>query len=291
MGFWAVTRFDGLRQVYLEVRDDSYGLEAGDSHLWTDSFCINMVAGRTPRIAPDAMAVPEYREAGVAEALEIGAYIGVPIYAPDGGVFGTICGLDPRRQGPELAEHRLLLDLLGGLLTTILDADLRRTALARELETALASAEIDQLTGLLNRRGWERYVTIEDARLRRFGDTGAVVMLDLDGLKRMNDANGHAAGDAHLQVAATAIASAARASDVVARLGGDEFALICRDLGESECAALVVRIADSLAKVRVSASIGHAPYTIGGGLLGAIQAADASMYAKKQMVKERRSTR
>ena len=51
MGFWAVTRFDGLRQLYLEVRDTSYGVGPGGSHIWEDSFCINMVAGKRPRIA------------------------------------------------------------------------------------------------------------------------------------------------------------------------------------------------------------------------------------------------
>ena len=52
LGFWAVTRYDGVRQLYLEVRDDAYGLGPGGSHLWTDSMCIDTVAGRTPSIAP-----------------------------------------------------------------------------------------------------------------------------------------------------------------------------------------------------------------------------------------------
>jgi len=87
MGFWAVTRFDGLRQLYLEVRDDSYGLGPGGSHLWEDSFCINMVTGMTPQIAPDAMAIPEYAASCVAAQIDIGAYVGIPITRADGELF------------------------------------------------------------------------------------------------------------------------------------------------------------------------------------------------------------
>lgn len=105
MGFWAVTRFDGERQLYLEVRDDSYGLGPGGSHLWDDSFCINMVAGKTPRIAPDAMAVPEYATAGVAKQIDIGAYVGIPTPAPVVSCSGP-CVVSTRRRSPTRCWRR-----------------------------------------------------------------------------------------------------------------------------------------------------------------------------------------
>ena len=97
MGFWAVTRFDGERQVYLEVRDSAYGLAAGGSHRWEDSFCINMVAGRTPQIAPDAKAIPEYAAAGVSEQISIGAYIGMPTIEQTGPSLGPSAASTPQR--------------------------------------------------------------------------------------------------------------------------------------------------------------------------------------------------
>lgn len=283
LGFWAVTRYDGVRQLYLEVRDDAYGLGPGGSHLWEDSMCINMVAGTTSRIAPDAMAVPEYAAAGVAQQIDIGAYIGIPIVRADGELFGTLCGLDPAPQSEELLQqHAPLLDILGMLLSTILDADLERTRQARALERAELAAESDQLTGLLNRRGWDRYTEIEESRFQRFGDPGAVVVIDLDRLKEVNDSQGHAAGDELIKLAARVIRDTVRDSDVVARLGGDEFGIIVSNAVPEECQRLIDRIVANFQEAGVSGSIGHAPYTVVAGFPGAFAAADAAMYEHKQ---------
>jgi len=282
MGFWAVTRFDGDRQLYLEVRDDSYGTSAGGSHPWKDSFCVNMVAGRTPEIAPDAMSVPEYAASGVAQQIHIGAYVGIPIRRADGELFGTLCGLDPMQKDDSLLEQAPLLHILGMLLSTILEADLQRTAAARELERVQLIAEADELTGLLNRRGWNRFMEIEEARFRRFGDPGAVIMIDLDQLKEVNDTHGHAAGDEYIRLAARVLEETIRTTDVVARLGGDEFGVIARNVLPAECDRLVERILVGFANVNVAGSIGHAPYTVVAGFPGALAAADAAMYDQKR---------
>jgi diguanylate cyclase (GGDEF)-like protein len=282
MGFWAVTRYDGYRQLYLEVRDWTYGKEPGDWHLWDDSFCINMVAGRTPQIAPDAMSVSEYANSGVADALDIGSYIGVPIHRPDGELFGTLCGLDPAVRSDELLHHQPLLQVLGSLLSTVLEADLQRTAVERELERVRLTADTDPLTGLFNRRAWDRYMQLEEARLRRFGDPGAVIVIDLDQLKAINDTQGHAAGDQHIRCAARVIAATVRSIDVVARLGGDEFGVIATDLIPTDCQILVERILEALETAGIAGSIGQASYTIGEGLRRAHEQADADMYTHKR---------
>ena len=282
MGFWAVTRFDGLRQLYLEVRDDSYGLDAGGSHLWEDSFCVNMVAGKTPRIAPDAMAIPEYAASGIAGQINIGAYVGIPITRADGELFGTLCGLDPAPRSDEMLQHGPLLDILGMLLSTILETDLERTRQARLLERAEAAAESDQMTGLFNRRGWDRYMEIEEARFRRFGDPGAVLVIDLDGLKEVNDTLGHQAGDELIRLAASVIHETIRDCDIAARLGGDEFGIIATNVVPADCDLLVSRILAGFENTGVSASVGHAPYTVVAGFPGAFAVADEAMYAEKQ---------
>ncbi|CAN5590322.1 hypothetical protein BH23ACT3_BH23ACT3_05870 [soil metagenome] len=281
MGFWAVTRYDGERQLYLEVRDDSYGLAAGGSHQWEDSFCINMAAGRSPQIAPDAMAVPEYARSGVARQIDIGSYVGIPIHRSDGELFGTLCGLDPSVRSEEMLQHAPLLQLLSTLLSTILEADLHRTQIERDLERAELAAETDQLTGLFNRRGWDRYIELEEARFRRFGDPGSVIVVDLDRLKVINDTDGHQAGDRYIFRAAEALVEAVRSSDVVARLGGDEFGVIAMNVGPAETEQLVDRIMASFEHFGVAGSVGHAPYTIVAGFPGAFEAADAAMYEEK----------
>lgn len=282
LGYWAVTRHDGTDQLYLEVRDDSYGTAAGDAHAWSDSFCQYMVDGRAPQVAPDAMAVPAYASAGVANQLPIGAYVGIPIASADGGLFGTICGLDPDVQSAELERHAPLLTMLSGLLSMVLAADLARTELERERERTAREATTDVLTGLLNRRGWDAAVTAEEARHRRFGDPSVVMVIDLDRLKEINDTQGHEAGDRHLVRAAGALRSCLRETDYVARIGGDEFALIATSTTPAAASSLVSRLHTALDAAGVSGSIGHAPYTIVAGFPGAFAEADAAMYEQKR---------
>jgi len=282
LGYWAVTRFDGDRQLYLEVRDDAYGLGPGDSHPWADSFCVRMLAGDGPRVAPDAMAVPAYAEAGVARKIPIGAYVGIPLVRGDGTLFGTICGLDPERQVEGLTEHEPLVILLSRLLGMVLDADIERVEAARAAERAELAADTDVLTGVLNRRGWERVCRIEESRVRRFGDPTAVVVVDLDDLKGINDREGHAAGDRYLVAAAQALRATVRDIDHVARLGGDEFAVLATRLTSLEATGLVERLRAALADGGVTASLGWAAHDMHTGLAATLDRADAAMYADKR---------
>ena len=87
-------------------------------------------------------------------------------------------------------------------------------------------AHHDALTGLLNRRGFERELAEHLRRMRRYGGEGALVVLDLDAFKVVNDTLGHHAGDELVVSAATALAARLRETDVLARLGGDEFAVL-----------------------------------------------------------------
>lgn len=282
LGLWTVSRYDGTDQVYLAVADDTYGTGPGATVPWSDTLCREMVAG-APQIAPDAMAVPEYAAAGVAASVAIGTYVGVPIQRSDGRLFGTLCGIDPDRHpdAEALHAHAPLIQLLGTLLSTVLEADLARTAAHRRAESARLEAESDALTGLLNRRGWDRYLAAEEDRYRRFGDPGSVVILDLDRLKEINDTQGHGAGDQHIRLAAHTLRDTVRSTDVVARLGGDEFGVVATNTSPEDTRALVVRLQDALTDAGVSGSFGHAPYTIVSGFPGAWKAADEAMYAEK----------
>ncbi len=282
MGFWSVTRYDGERQVYLEVDAPDYGTAVGDSVAWSESLCQHAVVGDAPEVAPDVEQVEIYRTAPVRETVAIGAYIGVPIYRGNGELYGTLCGLDPAPRGAELTDHHPLLRLLTGLLGTVLEADLEHTAIERDLERAELAAETDALTGLLNRRGWDRVLTMEEDRYRRFGDACTVVVVDLDDLKVVNDSQGHDAGDAYLQLAARTLTAAVRPTDVVARLGGDEFGVLLDGVGSERAVSLVQRLQATLDECGAAGSCGHASYTIAGGLARAVRDADAAMYAQKR---------
>ena len=286
LAFWAVTRVENGRQTYLTVQDSAYGLVAGGSHAWDASFCIHMAARRAPAVAPDAQRVPVYAAAGVNEAIGIGAYAGAVIADADGGVFGAICGLDPQVQPEQLAEVEPLLGLLSRLLTVALVADRERRAVQLQAERYQLAAEVDALTGVHSRTAWERILADEAASYRLLADPTAVVAVDLDELKTVNDRDGHAAGDALLQRAARAIAAGVRADDPVARLGGDEFAVLLRRCTREAADDRAREIRSSLDAAGVRASVGVAAAAPADGLEGAVQAADRAMYEEKRRRRE-----
>src|SRR5260370_2971843 len=109
-------------------------------------------------------------------------------------------------------------------------------ALAR-IDELQASAETDFLLGILNRRGFERELHRSIAYIKRYHASGALIILDVDRLKPVNDAFGHAAGDQVLKAIAATLCSQVRSSDVVGRLGGDEFALLLGNLSETDAKA------------------------------------------------------
>lgn len=282
MGFWSVTRHSDDVQLYLNVLDTAYGKRAGDFHLWSDSMCQHMLTNDGPQIAPDVEQVPAYASAGVRDYVQIGAYVGLPLLQADGEVFGTLCGLDQSAQTPELVQHGPLLQILAQLLSTILQVELLRTHAEQVAQRSATDAETDVLTGLFNRRGWDRLLAAEEARYRTFGHTGSVVILDLDSLKLVNDRYGHEAGDAHIRQAAQAIRETARSGDIAARLGGDEFGILLAGANSARAQRLVDRLEEQLTRAGTPGSIGHAPYSIVTGFPGAWQSADAAMYEQKR---------
>lgn len=104
----------------------------------------------------------------------------------------------------------------------------------KTINTLQTQATYDALTGLLNRRGFEYALHEALALYRRYKREGAVLMLDLNDFKAINDTLGHMAGDAVLRHVAYVLENHVRDSDVVARLGGDEFVIILREAGPSE---------------------------------------------------------
>lgn len=285
LAFWSVTRVENGRQTYLYLDEaNAYGLPVGGAHPWEDSFCIHMASGSAPAIAPDAQAVPAYAAARINAAVSVGAYAGAVVSEPDGTLFGAICGLDPkvRTDDPAFVAAAPLLQLFGQLLSMVLAANRQRTASAAALAEARQEAETDSLTGLHNRRGWERLVEQENVRFTRYGDPTVVAMIDLDRLKDINDELGHDAGDDYIRAAGAALRRAVRGSDVVARLGGDEFGILMNGCTELLAESRVEQLYEHLEQAGVAGSVGWAPISVLRGFPAALAEADQAMYAAKR---------
>jgi diguanylate cyclase (GGDEF)-like protein len=206
----------------------------------------------------------------------------VPIFGPDEELFGTLCGYSPQSE-PALTDD---LETTGGTagseLSALLHADLALTHAARDVERARSLADTDELTGLLNRRGWTRLLDLEEARYQRFGDPAGVVIIDLDNLKGINDMQGHHEGDQVLRETALVLRNSTSATDIVARLGGDEFGILAVGATNDHTATLIRRLRQAFDEAHLKVSIGHAPHTLTGGLQHAWRNADHQMYLNKQ---------
>jgi diguanylate cyclase (GGDEF)-like protein len=140
----------------------------------------------------------------------------------------------------------------------------------------------DSLTGCLNRRGFEERAEAEISRLARRGCRGAIVVLDIDHFKPVNDTFGHAAGDQLLCWVTQTLQSAVRALDAVGRLGGDEFAVLLPDIDEHAARENATRIEQAL-RARAPASLGVAVFPDDGTDLELLcRRADARLYASRQ---------
>lgn len=165
-------------------------------------------------------------------------------------------------------------------------AQVRKTTERRRLDAHQVFLAVhDALTGVANRAAFEDAV----AQLSANGPWPiSVVMVDLDGLKQLNDQHGHRAGDEQLRAAASVLRRACRASDLVARIGGDEFSVLVSNCDEVSLQALEARLSAALdlhnetAPVKLAWSVGSAVARADDSLRTVLQTADARMYTVKQ---------
>jgi diguanylate cyclase (GGDEF)-like protein len=184
----------------------------------------------------------------------------------------------------------LALAVLGVSLAALLGSlvvSWNRGERMRELER---QASQDSLTGLGNRRRFEEDLAAAMARSRRDDTTGALLMLDLDRFKQVNDSHGHPAGDRLIVEVAEVLRRRTRASDSLARLGGDEFAVILPRCSREEAQLAAEAIAEEIRRHHPQDGLDQVTVSIGVSIFGGRQSssvatvvadADAAMYAAK----------
>jgi diguanylate cyclase (GGDEF)-like protein len=174
--------------------------------------------------------------------------------------------------------HATLLVLVGLSVAYSLRAVTRET---QKLNARLRKeATIDDLTGLLNRRGWRMAAEQELARAARDGTQVGMLLLDLDDLKGINDTRGHDEGDRVLMETADRMRTALRAGDVLARLGGDEFGALLMDTSDGQAMVAIDRLTQITPELG-SFSAGVAAWEGGQGLDELLRRADVALYTAK----------
>jgi diguanylate cyclase (GGDEF)-like protein len=195
---------------------------------------------------------------------------------------------DPDHPGVDLP---VMIAVVGLSLAALLAALVLVWSRNERMQELTVQASEDSLTGLKNRRRFKEDLRAELARSHRYGIPGALLMLDLDHFKRVNDMLGHPAGDRVLAEIAMVLRGRARETDVLARIGGDEFAIVLPrcELKEAEevageiTAAIRQRISAERDVPAITASIGIAPFGAGRRLSyeSVLGRADTALYEAK----------
>jgi diguanylate cyclase (GGDEF)-like protein len=200
-------------------------------------------------------------------------------------------GQEPKRQ--DARAKRAKAPPRAAVMRLVAEVD----ALAAELEASHARivelearVDIDPLTEIRNRRGFARELARSLAYVKRYGTSAALIYIDLDDFKPVNDRHGHAAGDAVLKAVAASLVRHVRTSDIVARMGGDEFAVLLWNVRGAAAAAKAAALEAAVyaTPVRWNDSTLVVSASTGMTALGALDTpeevlarADAAMYARK----------
>jgi diguanylate cyclase (GGDEF)-like protein len=191
--------------------------------------------------------------------------------------------------GPDLSLP-LVLAVMGISLAALLGSLIFVWSRNERMQELEREASQDALTGLNNRRRFEEDLRAAMARGRRDGTAGALLMLDLDEFKRVNDSHGHPAGDRLIKEIAAVLRKRTRESDALARLGGDEFAVILPRCSREEARLVGEAIAEAVRAHRPEGTVAPVTASVGIAMFGEdprtsvatlVSEADTAMYAAK----------
>ncbi|HEX7221129.1 MAG TPA: EAL domain-containing protein [Burkholderiales bacterium] len=306
---------DGLSVVKVKIYDLN-----GLTVYSTDPRQIGQDGSKNPgfRRARDGYAISQLTlrrkvdswEGEISERHIIATYVPVHVYdaAPVEAVLEVYNDVTELVEGAQASQWKILAAVLGAmaLIYLVLQAILgyyQRLLADKERERAAQEERIrhqayhDALTGLPNRASFTEHLEESMRRAKRAGWPLALLFLDLDLFKRVNDSLGHDAGDRLLRVAAERIRRAVREADMLFRMGGDEFTVLLEDVrGPEEAAMVATRVLEGIAEplqlqhheIAVTASIGIALYprddVVGERL---VKSADTAMYRAKELGRNR----
>ncbi|MFG1607649.1 diguanylate cyclase domain-containing protein [Actinoplanes sp. NPDC049265] len=267
------------------IRSSAVGEPAIASPLWSE-----VIKNAGPVLVSD-LTDARTRAGGLARTMRLRSCVAIPLMAGTQPVGMVICGDSSRRRN-WTGHDRTLARQLAVEGALIVDSARMRQAEAAHVETLTHQAFHDALTGLPNRSHLLDRADQAIAAALESGDQLALLLLDLNGFKQVNDTAGHHAGDVLLHQVGQRLQSALRGDDLVARLGGDEFAvLLTRNANEDRAFMVAERIHERLCEpyhvdtqqIVVGASIGIALFPdYAPRMPDLLRGADAAMYRAKR---------
>jgi diguanylate cyclase (GGDEF)-like protein len=165
-----------------------------------------------------------------------------------------------------------------GELALLLERTKQLVAQAQAMERLRAEADLDPLTGLANRRRFRVALNGEVERWRRYGVPCALLLLDIDYMKKINDEHGHTAGDAVIRRIADTLIAASRDNDTAARVGGEEFALLLAGVPGEKAQVAAERLRKMISDLPVE-GVGVVTVSIGVGVCPANANSERTLYA------------
>ncbi len=213
------------------------GLEAAETPR-DISFCTHAIEQDQPLIIKNALEDARFCENPlVTGEPHIRFYIGVPLRTPDGYNVGTLCAIDRKPRDLSDTEVSLLRDLSRLVIDEL---ELRQIATT------------DSLTGAQTRRAFQLEVDREFQRSKRYDRSAALIALDVDHFKRVNDTYGHGAGDTVLQSLTALCKANLRSVDLFARLGGEEFVIFLPETDRLGAMEVAEKLRNSIAKTPIT---------------------------------------
>jgi diguanylate cyclase (GGDEF)-like protein len=293
----AISLVDNDRQWFKSIQ----GLNISETSRRV-AFCGHTVLQNDVFVIPDAREDARFSDNPlVTDAPNIMFYAGCPVKNADGSKIGSVCVIDSKPRDFSHEDLQILRDLAAFAECEVAAASHHsfEQEMASRLDAISRQAQVDSLTRIWNRDSIFRILTTEIARAQRAGRGIGVIMADIDRFKRINDTNGHPAGDAVIRESAKRMLSAIREVDALGRYGGDEFLIALGECNGLEGARTVGE--------RVCQRIGEGPFMTDFGAIPAamsvgvaycddaslvdssslIIAADKALYAAKDCGKNR----
>lgn len=275
-------------------------IQEGTVTSWSDSMCRLMFDAQLSH----SDAVPAMFPASAGATLGMQSFFAVPVLS-DGKTIGTLCGASTNSVA--IAEHTLTsLKLIADALAYQMALDQQMQLQQRKAKVAEKTidklyqqaqqmenlAHTDELTGLDNRRAFQTKFEQCQLQSETQGTALALMMIDIDEFKQLNDQHGHETGDLALQQLGAVLAAVARQSDIACRLGGDEFVLAASGTDAEGLFHLATRVQQQFKQqmqqsgLESSLSIGIAS-TAESALDQLLQRADQALYKAKELGRDR----